>query len=263
VILLIVSLFTTPAHAKEGSQQCSPSVLIPAYAHNDYRNRHPLRDALSLGYQGVEADYILQGGQLLVGHGRADAVPGRTIERLYLAPLRDRIRRCGWVQSPHGKFLLTIEYKEHALAGYRALSNLLERYADVVGSAQRPGPVQVILVGWHPPLRQTGPDSLEVARVQGRITRSGISLPEGDSALVGLLSLDYGKTMRWKGRGELSHADRQIMAYIAESRRILPGRLVRAYDVPAVPEVYQLLLTSGVDLIGTKDLRRSAEILRQ
>jgi hypothetical protein len=215
-----------------------------------------------LGFQGVEADYILERGELLVGHRRGDMVRGRTLERLYLAPLRERIRRCGWVQSPEVPFLLTIEYKERAFEGYRALSELLKRYGDVLAPAKKPAPVRVVLVGWHPSLRQMAGNSVQLATVQARITRSGISVPEGDSAMVGLVSLDYGKTMHWRGRGQLGDADRQILDYIAEARRILPGRRVRAYDVPPVREVYQLLLTSGVDLIGTKKLERTAEILR-
>jgi hypothetical protein len=248
VILLIVSLLTGPEPLRKGPQQCSPARLIPAYAHNDYRNRHPLQDALSRGYQGVEADYIHEGGELLVGHGRGDV---------------GRIRRCGWVQSPERPFLLTIEYKERKPEGYRALSELLKRYGDILAPADRLAPVRVVLVGWHPPLGEMAENSLHLATAQARITRSGISVPEGDSAFVGLVSLDYGKTMGWKGRGQLSDADRGILAYIAESRLILPGRQVRAYDVPAVREVYQLLLSSGVDLIGSKDLERTAEILRQ
>ena len=35
---------------------CASAPLLLAYAHNDYRNPRPLRDALSLGYRGVEAD---------------------------------------------------------------------------------------------------------------------------------------------------------------------------------------------------------------
>jgi alkaline phosphatase len=263
VILLIVSLLVGRSLPVERAQQCSPRRLIPAYAHNDYGNRHPLQDALSLGYQGVEADYILERGELLVGHGRSDLAQGRTLEQLYLSPLRERIGRCGWVQSPGVPFLLTIEYKERAPAGYRALRELLERYRDVVAPAKMPVPVRVVLVGWHPSLHEMAGEAPRIATVQARISRAGISVPEGDSALIGLVSLDYGKTMSWKGKGELSDADRQILAYIAEARRILPGRQVRAYDVPAVREVYQLLLSSGIDLIGTKELERTAEILRQ
>lgn len=35
---------------------CSAASLLPAYSHNDYRNRRPLLDALELGFRGVEAD---------------------------------------------------------------------------------------------------------------------------------------------------------------------------------------------------------------
>ena len=35
-----------------------PPGSLPAYAHNDYKNRKPLWDALRLGYRGVEADYF-------------------------------------------------------------------------------------------------------------------------------------------------------------------------------------------------------------
>jgi hypothetical protein len=259
-VLSVFSVFSVhPSTAV--SQECSVPPLLPAYAHNDYRNRHPLQDALALGYQGVEADYVLVNGELLVAHGRGDALRGRTLERLYLAPLRARVRRCGWVQSSDRPFLLTIEYKDRELQGHRALHDLLTRYADIVGSGKTPGPVQVILVGWHPPLREIAAESLQLATVQVRVSRSGLSVPEGDSALVGLVSLDYGNSLRWRGRGPLSREDRRTLARIREVRKAFPGRLVRAYNVPSVPRVYQLLLSSGVDLIGAKDLRETAGIL--
>jgi hypothetical protein len=214
---------------------------------------------LALGYQGVEVDYVWVGGELLVAHGREDALRGRTLERLYLAPLRKRVRRCGWIQSAERPFLLTIEYKERRLEGYRALHELLARYDDVVGTAANPGPVQLVLVGWHPPLRELTVESLRLA-VQARVTRSGISVPEGDTARVGLVSLDYGKNVRWRGRGPLSREDQRTLEHIGLARRLLPGRLIRAYNVPAVPKIFDLLLRSGVDLIGMKVLRETARI---
>jgi hypothetical protein len=241
------------------TQQCTPRPLLPAYSHNDYLNRHPLQDALALGYQGVEADYVLVEGELLVAHGRADAMRGRTLEGLYLAPLRERVRRCGWVQSPNQPFLLTIEYKERGLQGYQALHELLKKYADILGTWSAPGPVQVVLVGWHPPLRELAADSLRLATVQARVTRSGFSLPKGDTAMVGLVSWDYAKTMDWKGNGFPSDADRKTFDHLAAARRALPGRLVRAYNVPPVDAVYRVLFRLGVDLIGVKDLKKAPD----
>jgi hypothetical protein len=243
------------------TQQCTPRPLLPAYSHNDYLNPHPLQDALALGYQGAEADYVLVEGELLVAHGRANAMRGRTLEGLYLAPLRERVRWCGWVQSPNRPFLLTIEYKERGPQGYEALHELLKKYADLLGSWSAPGPVQVVLVGWHPPLRELTGDSLQLAKVQAWITRAGLCVPDGDTAMVGLVSLNYGKTMGWKGSAALSSEDRRTLGFIAAARRALPGKTIRAFDVPARPEVYRVLRDAGVDLIGTMELRETAALL--
>jgi hypothetical protein len=105
----------------EPAEPCSAHRLLPAYAHNDYYNQHPLEDALALGFQGVEADYVFVNGHLLVAHNRREARETRTLEALYLAPLRRRVQRCGWVQSRQRGFLLSIESKEKSPDGYAAL----------------------------------------------------------------------------------------------------------------------------------------------
>ncbi len=242
------------------AQPCSAPRLLPAYAHNDYYNRHPLEDALALGFQGVEADYVFVDGRLLVAHSRREASETRTLEGLYLAPLRLRVQRCGWVQSPRQTFLLNIEAKEESLDGYRALRQLLRLYPDLLGARGKPGPVKVVLVGWHPPLAQMDTDSGPPVAVQARITRSGLEVPEGDTTLIGMVSLDYGKTMRWNGRGLPTQDDRRTLERINEARRLLPGRIIRAHDVPADSAVYHRLLQAGVDLIGLKDLQQGGQL---
>src|SRR5436190_8469009 len=69
--------------------------LLHAHAHNDYLHPHPLRDALACGFCSVEADIHLVNGELLVAHDRDKTRPGRTLEKLYLAPLRRRVRDNG------------------------------------------------------------------------------------------------------------------------------------------------------------------------
>jgi len=100
--------------------------------------------------------------------------------------------------------------------------------ADLLGTRDKPGPVRVVLVGCHPPLSQIAADSAPPVMVQARITRSGLELPAGDTTLIGMVSLDYGKTMRWKGRGPPSDDDGRTLERIGEARRLLPGRIVRA-----------------------------------
>src|SRR5688572_1847327 len=64
--------------------------LLQAHAHNDYEHARPLLDALDHGFCSVEADIWLTPEGLLVGHDRKDLQPGRTLEALYLEPLRER-----------------------------------------------------------------------------------------------------------------------------------------------------------------------------
>src|SRR4051794_37993520 len=69
--------------------------LKNAHAHNDYAHARPLFDALDQGFCSVEADVFLVDGKLLVGHTLFELKPDRTLESLYLDPLRERIKTNG------------------------------------------------------------------------------------------------------------------------------------------------------------------------
>ena len=62
--------------------------LTRAHSHNDYEQRRPLAEALSRGFWSVEADVWLHQGQLLVAHDFIDVLPEKTLQSLYLNPLR-------------------------------------------------------------------------------------------------------------------------------------------------------------------------------
>ncbi len=87
---------------------CASTASLSAYAHNDYLNREPLHGAIALGYRGVEVDVFLVGGQFLIAHDRDRVDPRRTLEGLYLKPLRDLVARCGRVLSHGQPFLLKL-----------------------------------------------------------------------------------------------------------------------------------------------------------
>ena len=73
----------------------APAPLVRAHSHNDYEHARPLFEALDQGFCSVEADVWLVDGKLLVGHDRVDLKPERTLEALYLGPLRTRIEQNG------------------------------------------------------------------------------------------------------------------------------------------------------------------------
>src|SRR5438552_3467517 len=107
--------------------------LIHAHAHNDYEHKRPLFDALDNGFCSVEADIYLQNDQLLIGHTEQDLRPERTLEKLYLDPLRDRVRaNNGRVYRNGPTIYLLIDVKTEAKTTYAALHQTLTRYADIL-----------------------------------------------------------------------------------------------------------------------------------
>src|SRR3954468_10159458 len=87
VILAIAACLTT--NAKGEPAHVTP--LPNAHAHNDYLHSRPLFDALDHGFTSVEADVFPVNGELLVAHVHSAAKPERTLDKLYLAPLAERI----------------------------------------------------------------------------------------------------------------------------------------------------------------------------
>ena len=108
-LALAMSLLTATAI---GQKAVLPAALPRAHAHNDYRHARPLLDALDHGFGSVEADVFLVDGRLLVGHARSELRPKRTLEALYLEPLRRRVRKHGGRVYPDcPTFTLLIDVK--------------------------------------------------------------------------------------------------------------------------------------------------------
>ena len=86
-VLSVLFLGTATFSPEDTFAQSSHSTAI-AHAHNDYEHERPLLDALKAGFTSFEADVYLIDGKLLVAHDQQDTTPDRSLESLYLDPLR-------------------------------------------------------------------------------------------------------------------------------------------------------------------------------
>src|SRR6266566_4592479 len=112
---------------------CAPGPFLSAHAHNDYEHARPLFDALDHGFCSVEADIHLVNGQLLVAHDRSQVKPERTLQTLYLDPLRERARRNGGRVYPNGpEVILLVDVKSEGGKNYYALRDVIKEYAEVL-----------------------------------------------------------------------------------------------------------------------------------
>src|SRR6516165_4820653 len=112
-----------------GVGQETPKALVHAHAHNDYEHTRPLFDALDQGFCSVEADIYLVDGKLLVAHQRSQVKPERTLQALYLDPLRERIKKNhGRVYANGPECVLLIDLKTDWHQIYPVLREVLKEY---------------------------------------------------------------------------------------------------------------------------------------
>jgi hypothetical protein len=237
----------------------APAGAPRAHAHNDYVHARPLLDALERGAGSVEADVHLVGGALLVAHHRDSVEAGRTLERLYLDPLRARLARPG-APTPADPLVLLIDVKSAAGPTYAAVERALGRYPDVVtrfeGGAVVARPVLAVLSGERAVGAVRAAPVRHVA-LDGRLADLYAPGPGPSPGLVPLVSEAWERVTPWRG-------DRPPPPGLADSlRRVVArahaaGRRVRFWGTPArAPareRVWRLLRDAGVDYLGADDL---------
>jgi hypothetical protein len=251
---LVAAILLTSAACAMGQENRRVVPLPQAHAHNDYRHDRPLIDALAHGFCSVEADIFLVDGQLLVGHGRSELKPGRTLERLYLDPLRRRVRQNDGQVYPGGPtFTLLIDIKSSGEKTYRALRKVLAEYSDILtcvrGDESTAGAVTVVISGNR--ARATiAADGPRFAGIDGRLSDLDTDKP---SHLMPWISDRWGQHFSWRGEGSMPGAEREKLRAIVEKAH-QAGRRVRFWATPENTAVWQELHAAGVDLINTDDL---------
>src|SRR6266853_2196268 len=119
------------------SLAAEPLPLTNVHAHNDYEHRRPLFDALDHGFCSVEADIYLVDGKLLVAHERSQVRPERTLQTLYLDPLRERVQKNkGRVYANGPECTLLIDLKSDWHTIYPVLRQVLSEYSDILSTVE-------------------------------------------------------------------------------------------------------------------------------
>ncbi|HEY0966282.1 MAG TPA: phosphatidylinositol-specific phospholipase C/glycerophosphodiester phosphodiesterase family protein [Opitutaceae bacterium] len=225
------------------------------HSHNDYERARPLGEALEHRAGSVEADIYLVEGRLLVAHDREDVRSERTLQTLYLDPLRERARRHGgrvYADSTEPLILL-VDIKSEAGATYAALAAVLAGYAGLLsrfeGARSVPGAVTVIVSG------NRDRAALESARVRhaamdGRGTDLGGGSP---ASLIPLVSDNWSTFFTWRGEGPMPGDQRRRLHELSATAK-REGRLLRFWNTPDLPAVWAELLAAGIPVMGTDDL---------
>lgn len=240
-----------------------PMPLKAAHAHNDYLHKRPLTDALDQGFCSVEADVFLRNGNLLVAHTPLDLKPGRTLQALYLEPLRERVQANGGRIYRNGPpFTLLIDIKADPQESYAALAKLLADYSDIM-SCVREGQFEqkaiLAVVSGERAWDTIAADPLRYVGIDGRLADLDSTAPRH---LLPLVSDNWGSHFSWKGVGRMPEPQRDKLREIV-AKAHARDRRVRFWATPDRLDVWRELRAAGVDLINTDDLSGLARFLRE
>lgn len=253
-LILAAQLLVGPIGLNAAPSPPAPTPLPHAHAHNDYEHARPLLDALDHGFCSVEADIYLVDGKLLVAHDRIKVKPERTLQALYLDPLRSRCRQNNGRVHPGGPVVtLLVDIKSETDPTYAALREVLKQYSDILSRFTSIGveakAVTIILSGNRP--RQTlSQESVRYCALDGRLP----DLDGSESAtLFPLISDNWTGAFKWRGVGAFPEQEKLKLKEIIQKAHG-QGRTVRFWATPDRLEVWKELHAAGVDLINTDDL---------
>ncbi len=229
-----------------------PLLLTQAHSHNDYWRQRPLLDALECGFCSVEADIFLQEGKLLVGHDLKELRPDRTLQSLYLDPLRERAKRFrGRIYPDAPFFYLLIDIKSEAEPTYEHLRKVLGSYDDLFtryeGEHKVERAVLAILSGNRPPLNRLASERVRFTCYDGRLSDLGKSLPP---RLMPLVSDNWMLHFRWQGRGTMPDEEQEKLKRLVQQTHS-QGYKLRFWATADIPPMWERLWDAEVDLINT------------
>jgi hypothetical protein len=242
------------------SQLCSKAQSIPllnGFAHNDYRHKHPLFDALANGYTNIEADIYLRGdSNLVVAHVLPYFKRRRTLEKLYFKPLFDRVTRNGGkVYADYNKpITLMIDVKSGAIDTYRVLQPLLEKYKSMLTSYEDGKIVYravTVVISGHKPYGQIETEANRYAFIDEDLRK--VARDSSYANVFSMASCKYSSLIKWDGRGDMPASQKEkLCAFVTLAHE--RGTRVRLWASPERKTVWDTLLKCGVDLINTDKL---------
>lgn len=248
VLLLIISLNCSFIIAQ--------TPIPTAHAHNDYLQKTPLKDALKHGFTSIEIDLYLRKGQLIVSHYPIFLGWKKTIEELYLIPLRQHIENNNGSVYPNQKvpLILMLDLKTKGAEMYPYLKKIFEPYQDLIATFPLEDsasfkPIHLLISG-NRPIEAIQSDSIQYFQIDGRFDAFSL---QAATSLVPRISDKYSKYFKWKGKGTMPQAEQERLKALVQKAH-QSGKKLRFWGMPNHPNVWKTLLNAGVDWMNVDNL---------
>ena len=218
------------------------------HSHNDYAQARPFWGAYEAHAASIEADIWLVEGVLYVSHDKKDIHPERTLEAMYLQPIRQVMEQHGGAAYDDGtsfQFLVDLKTGRETLD---ALVRFIEEknYKHYFDPTANPAAIQLTITG-----DKVKPEDFDAyppyVFFDGRIETT--YTPE-QLRRIPLISEYRGLYTKWKGIGKMSKEDQQkIRRDVKKAHR--QGCKFRIWGFPDNKNAWRMTRRLDIDYINT------------
>jgi alkaline phosphatase len=226
-----------------------------AHSHNDYEQAHPFREAWQNGFGSIEADIFLYDNKLIVAHDRKEMMAGRSLDSLYLNPLKQCILdNKGYVYPDTNRCLqLMIDVKSEAMTTLKSLVEKLNDYPALVKCSS----LRIVISGNRPdPSLFSGFPSWIWFDGELKKEYSGEELKK-----IAMLSDDFARYSKWQGEGDLNAEERQELQNMVNKVH-REGKKIRFWNAPDAAHAWHVFIDLGVDFINTDHINELSIFLK-
>lgn len=204
-------------------------VLHNAHAHNDYQRKNPLFSALEHGIPSIEVDVFLHKGEIVVAHHAVGLSLRSSLEDMYLRPLLAYCKeRQGQVFNDGSVLVLMFDLKNEKDSLVHSLYSLLQSYKSLIRSPGMTDGTVIIMLSGNPPIETIKTFGLDIFVVDGH---SGMLNETTEVDFVPRISMNYRRTFRWRGFGDMCEADiMKLEKLVAQARE--SGQKLRFWGMP-------------------------------
>jgi alkaline phosphatase len=233
-----------------------PGIYTPsnAHSHNDYEQSNPFYEAWNNGFGSIEADIFLEGNKLLVAHTTKELNDSRTLQSLYLDPLRKAIIiNHGYPYADTSKDLqLLVDVKTDSVNTLNKLIEILKDFPSIINCTK----IKIAISGNRPAPAAFAGYPLYIY-FDGVLSEN--YSPEALSKII-MLSDNFWHYSRWHGMDSIPKKDYERLKQVIDKAHNLKKK-VRFWNAPDNPNAWQTFESLQVDYINTDHIAALAEFL--
>lgn len=210
------------------------------HSHNDYLQNVPFWKAYSAGANSIEADVFLIENDLYVAHTRKEIDTLRTLEALYLEPLKEALT-LGFDGAE--ELVLLIDIKSEPYTTLQTLNGILQNYPSITGSDR----VTIAISGNRP----KPPEYLNYPKYIF-FDHQNLQPLQNPAILqkIALVSLSFRNFSEWSGEGAMTSEDRKRITAVIEKAHAF-NKPFRFWATPDSELAWKAFVDLGVDFINT------------